>query len=205
MRCAVPSGMTRTHSRIRYGFALSTSLLLMAGSGCKSKDRSEADTPTAMTPAAPQPNPTPADPGAQPADPANADPQIAIITVTAIDIDTKLAVMCGIPESDVFFKYDSAQVLPEAKARLDRIAACAVDGAAKGKDLLVVGRAGPVGSDQFNKELGMNRAEAVSKYLSEQGVAKSRVAIESKGEAAANEAVPASWPYERRVTLRLQG
>lgn len=191
--------MSKSRSCMLYGFAFS----LVVASACKSKDpKTEAPRTEALTAT----DPARAEPGApRPQDPAAGDPLFAIITVTAIDIDTRLAVMCGIPESDVFFKYDSAKVLPEAKDRLDRIAACAIDGAAKGKDLLVIGRAGPVGSDEYNKELGMSRAEAVSKYLREKGVSKSRVTTESKGETAANAAAPASWPYERRVTLRLEG
>lgn len=136
--------------------------------------------------------------------PVHSDPDFSIVTVTFIDIDTKLAVMCGLEESKVFFKYDSARVLPEAKERLDRIAACAKDGAAKGKQLLIVGRADPVGSDEYNKELGMSRADAVRDYLSRQGVAAPRVETVSKGEAAADPSAPGEWPYDRRVTVRLQ-
>jgi len=111
--------------------------------------------------------------------------------------------MCGIPESKVFFKYDSAKLLPASKERLDQLATCVKTGPAKDRELRVIGRTDPVGSDEYNKQLGMSRADSVAKHLREAGVAQARVETESKGEAAA--AVnPYGWPYDRRVTVRLK-
>jgi osmotically-inducible protein OsmY len=125
-------------------------------------------------------------------------------TIIAVDVETRLAFMCGLPKSKVFFKYDSAKLLPGAKERLERIATCAKTGPAKGRALLVVGRTDPRGSDKYNEQLGKRRAESVAKYLRELGVAQTRVEIESKGEASAAKAYPGGWPYDRRVTVRLQ-
>lgn len=111
--------------------------------------------------------------------------------------------MCGLQGSSVFFKFDSAQLTPMAKERLQQIATCATTGAAKGKDLLVVGRTDPSGSDQYNKQLGMTRADAVARYLRDQGVSRARVETESKGETGAIRE-PMAWPLNRRVTIRLQ-
>lgn len=130
-------------------------------------------------------------------------PELTVITVIGVDIDTRLAVMCGLEESKVFFKFDSAKVLPAAKERLQKIADCATNGPAKGKELVVVGRADPVGGDEYNKQLGMDRADSVAQHLKEMGVPKTRVEKLSKGEATAT-ADPFGWPYERRVTVRLQ-
>ena len=132
------------------------------------------------------------------------DPDIATLTVTLIDVDTKLAIMCGMAESSVFFKYDSTQLSADAKDRLDRLAKCATEGAAKGEELAIIGRTDPVGSDAYNKQLGMSRADAVAQYLRGQGVAAARVEAISKGEDAANPAVPAGWGFDRRVTVRLR-
>lgn len=140
---------------------------------------------------------------AQAGDAGAADPDLAILTVIAVDIDTKLAALCGIPESRVFFKFDSAKLVPEAKERLQEIATCATKGPAKGKDLRIVGRADPVGPDAYNKQLGVSRAESVAKYLQKQGVKQARTETASKGESQAA-AVPSQWPLERRVTIRLQ-
>lgn len=176
-------------------------------SACKSEERRvEPATPSSATPsAATPPEATPTTPGATPSKPAAAgtDPDLGIITVTVVDIDTKLAVMCGVPESKVYFKYDSAKLVPEAKERLDEIATCAKTGAVKDQELIVVGRTDPAGPDSYNQQLGMSRAEAVARYLREQGVSKARVETASKGEAAAS-ADPWLWPWDRRVTIRLQ-
>jgi osmotically-inducible protein OsmY len=131
-------------------------------------------------------------------------PGLSKPTIIAVNVDTELAFMCGLPKSKVFFKYDSAKLLPGAKERLERIATCAKTGPAKGRALLVVGRTDPRGSDKYNEQLGKRRAESVAKYLRELGVAQTRVEIESRGEASAARAYPGGWPYDRRVTVRLQ-
>jgi outer membrane protein OmpA-like peptidoglycan-associated protein len=53
--------------------------------------------------------------------------------------------------------------------------------------------------------LGLDRAEAVAKYLREQGVPAARTETISKGEADGDPADPRGWPYDRRVTVRLDG
>jgi outer membrane protein OmpA-like peptidoglycan-associated protein len=156
--------------------------------------------PAAST--APTTPPAPAEPGA-PGAPGAEDRDLAILTVTVVDVDTKLAAMCGLPESKVYFKYDSANLSAEAKERLDQIATCAKTGAAKGRELRLVGRTDPLGPDAYNQQLGKSRAAAVSEYLRDQGVRAPRVEIESKGEQGAS-ANPLRWPDARRVTIRLQ-
>ena len=163
--------------------------------GCKAKDDSE---PVSRVPVT-----APAVPAPAPAEKPGSDSDLAVITVTAVDIDTKLAALCGISTSKVYFKYDSATVRPEAEEVLGKIASCARDGAAKGKELRVVGRADPRGSEQYNEELGLERAKAVAESLQAFGVAEPRIETVSKGEAAAEAADPSGWPDERRVTVRL--
>lgn len=204
------TSMVRSLSTLVFTGALALSVC----AGCK-KDDEPAEYPTAdpeaarpseeeaASPAAQAPPGTPATTaGGASAGPA-ADPDLLVITVMAIDIDTKLAEMCGLPGSSVFFKYDSANLGPDAKERLQQIATCATTGPAKGKDLVLVGRADPVGSDEYNKRLGTSRAESVARYLRSLGVPKARVEIDSRGEAAAMKE-PHGWPLERRVTVRLQ-
>ena len=126
----------------------------------------------------------------------------ATLTITRVDIDTRLAGMCGIPASQVFFDFDATKLDAAAKERLDNVARCATDGPAQGKQLRVVGRADPRGEEAYNKQLGMGRADAVAKYLADQGVKQARTETISKGEAAAAED-PAKWPLDRRVTIML--
>lgn len=200
-------------------------VLVLAGLvGCNARQEGEepAEYPTAEStppppPALQAPSPAQGSPGttgATAAPPGTAtapgtgtatapDPDLLLLTVIAVDIDTKLAQVCRLPGSSVFFKYNSAKLLPEAKERLQQIATCVTTGPARGKDLVIVGRADPVGSDEYNKKLGMSRADSVAKYLRDLGVPKARVETESRGEATAMRE-PFGWPLERRVTVRLQ-
>lgn len=130
------------------------------------------------------------------------DPDLGILTITVVDIDTKLAAMCGIQDSHIFFKVDSAKVTDDSKQRLEQLASCVKDGAAKGKELAIIGHTDPQGSDAYNKQLGKSRAENVAEQLKQHGVAKARVETTSKGEARASED-PWHWPLDRRVTIRL--
>jgi outer membrane protein OmpA-like peptidoglycan-associated protein len=204
---------------------LSTALVLAAPLGCKNPQRDEpaeapetehdshmdvqpeppAATAPPVTPpatAAPAPSPT-AEPAPAPtAAPTPTDPDLLVVTITGVDIDTRLAEICALPGSSVFFKYDSARLSPEAKERLQAIATCVLKGAAKGRDLVVVGRTDPVGPDDYNKQLGMSRAENVVKYLRDLGVKKSRVETLSAGESGAIKD-PYGWPISRRVTIRI--
>ncbi len=48
--------------------------------------------------------------------------------------------------------------------------------------LLVTGHSDLVGTPEYNKALGMERAQAVQKFLEEKGFPASRIIVESKGE-----------------------
>lgn len=140
---------------------------------------------------------------AQPADDQAAQKMDPELTVIGIDVDTKLAQLCKIPGTNVFFKLDSARLAPESRERLQQIATCVTSGAAKGKDLTVVGHSDPRGPDDYNKHLGMSRAESVARYLESMGVKKARVELESRGEEGSPRE-PMTWSLQRRVTVRLQ-
>ncbi len=127
---------------------------------------------------------------------------VQVITATGVDVDTRLAALCSIPTSKVFFTFDSAQVTPDAAQVLDELATCAMSGPAKGQELRVIGRTDPRGTDTYNDGLGTSRAEAVATYLRSKGIRSARVDVLSKGEEDASPVV-ADWPLDRRVTVRL--
>jgi peptidoglycan-associated lipoprotein len=138
------------------------------------------------------------EPGApEPARPAEATGAAVVI------VDTKLAALCALPHSHVFFEYDAAKLQPEAKQHLDRITACVSDGAAKGRQLRVIGHTDPRGDEAYNQQLGMRRAESVGAYLQKQGVTNARIETASRGQERADPDEPAGWPSDRRVTIRL--
>jgi outer membrane protein OmpA-like peptidoglycan-associated protein len=111
--------------------------------------------------------------------------------------------MCNLPGTNVFFEFDSTKLQADAKDRLQQIATCVTAGRAKGKNLTVVGFTDPQGPSDYNKQLGISRAETVERYLRALGVQSSRVELVSKGETGAARE-PMAWPIERRVTIHLQ-
>jgi peptidoglycan-associated lipoprotein len=147
----------------------------------------------------------PADPSAQtvPVGAPAPRPDPALMSVTAVGVDRRLAEMCGLRLTEIFFEADSANLQPEAREELERLASCLTLGPAKDRSLVVVGRASPPGSEEYNQALGVSRAESVATYLRALGVNRSRVEIESRGERDAT-ARPEAWPLERRVSVHLQ-
>jgi outer membrane protein OmpA-like peptidoglycan-associated protein len=89
-----------------------------------------------------------------------------------------------------------------AQEQLGRIAHCVTTGPAAGAGLELVGRADPRGTDDYNYDLGMDRADSVAGFLRSHGLPDDRLLLVSRGE---QQASPESWKWvtDRRVTLRL--
>jgi outer membrane protein OmpA-like peptidoglycan-associated protein len=159
-----------------------------------------AQQPNAQEPNAQQPNAQ--EPNAQQSNAQQQDQDLATTTITVIDIDPKLATMCAISPANTSFKFDSASPSATAKQHLDMIAECVTAGAAKGKEVRVVGHRDTTGTDRHNAQMGKSRAEAVSEYLRTKGVQSQRVETE-KGEFPQPTTMP-GWTAARRVTIRLE-
>jgi outer membrane protein OmpA-like peptidoglycan-associated protein len=122
--------------------------------------------------------------------------------ITAVVIDVGLAELCGIDAAQTHFDYDSAELDPNAQTTVTALADCFVEGPLAERNLVVTGHADPRGPDDYNRELGMSRAEAVAEVLRSEGIAVTRIDVESHGEAEAH-ADPAEWPDDRRVDIDL--
>jgi outer membrane protein OmpA-like peptidoglycan-associated protein len=120
--------------------------------------------------------------------------------ITAVVIDVGLAELCGIDKADAHFEYDSAELDAESKATISALTDCFVDGPLAGRDVVLVGHADPRGPDDYNRELGMSRAEAVAQQMIREGLASGRIGVESHGEEHAH-ADPGEWPDNRRVDV----
>jgi outer membrane protein OmpA-like peptidoglycan-associated protein len=121
---------------------------------------------------------------------------------TIVDLDPSLVQNCGISNTKTYFKYDSAELSDDGKEVVDDIAECVTDGPLKGAELVVVGSTDPSGTDKYNMELGMSRAQAVEKALSKNGVSKTKVTTVSLGEVKAS-ASPETWPKDRQVRVEV--
>ena len=84
--------------------------------------------------------------------------------------------------NNVLFDFDKSVLKPEGKAEVDKLAA---ELKKYPKDTVeVIGHTCDIGADAYNMALGQRRADAVKKYLVEQGIDAARVKSSSKGETA---------------------
>ncbi len=103
----------------------------------------------------------------------------------------------------VYFDFDSAQVNPGERSKLEVVAAYLRDNAGVG--LVVEGHCDERGSNEYNLALGERRALAVRAYLVGLGVDGSRVQTKSLGEEqpVALGHDEASWSQNRRASFGL--
>jgi outer membrane protein OmpA-like peptidoglycan-associated protein len=82
--------------------------------------------------------------------------------------------------SGLLYDFDSDDVKPGAQSNL-RSLAQSLD-KYPGSELLILGHTDSVGTEEYNKELSVRRADAAAEYLVSQGVERSRVATGGLGE-----------------------
>lgn len=122
------------------------------------------------------------------------------VSRTGVVIDRDLAKSCDLQDPETFFAFDSAALSPRTEQLLGKLADCVSKGKLAGRELELVGHADPQGSDAYNKELGMSRAESVAGFLREHGVDAAKIEVNSVGESGASEEI-ADWPLDRRVDI----
>lgn len=104
------------------------------------------------------------------------------------------------------FPFDSAHARAQDQVQLRALASCLNHPSMADRTLLLVGRADPRGSQEYNQDLGEQRAERIKQLLVQDGVAAERIRLESKGEAGAQGTQPdVSFGYDRRVDIVVQG
>jgi peptidoglycan-associated lipoprotein len=102
------------------------------------------------------------------------------------------------------FGYNSAEVKDEWRDALASIADCMKNGGLKGKGVLLTGHTDPRGDDDYNRQLGGRRAEAVKGALTSFGVETGRVDVTSRGEVDAKGTDESTWAQDRRVDIGLK-
>lgn len=110
---------------------------------------------------------------------------------------------CAVPaESHASFEFAADTVENADEPELTDIAACLTKGALGTATVQLVGHTDPRGSQAFNQQLGMSRAEHVAKFLEAHGVAADRIAVSSKGKEDAG-MTEKDWPGDRRVDVSI--
>jgi len=127
----------------------------------------------------------------------------SVLARTGVRLAPDLAAACNVGESEAFFAFDSTVVTSHAHDVLAEVAECITEGPLHGKELELVGYTDPRGTDEYNKELGLMRAESVAKCLRDHGVAPTQLEINSMGEAVASSDT-SEWPSDRRVDVRVK-
>jgi peptidoglycan-associated lipoprotein len=124
----------------------------------------------------------------------------------AVNVSKEIMDACNItvPDRAPKFDFDSSDLSSAEKEVLDQVAKCMTTGPLAGKKVKLVGRADPRGEQEYNMELGENRASSVKKYLAGLGVAAPRMALTSRGALDASGTEESGWKKDRRVDITLQ-
>jgi outer membrane protein OmpA-like peptidoglycan-associated protein len=120
----------------------------------------------------------------------------------AVFIDPTLQAACNLQQPEVTFAFDSAQLQDDADQTLQRLARCLDEYPLADAYLSITGHADPRGTEEYNRELGLDRADAVADALERLGIAENRVDTYSVGEAMASDD-PDAWSGDRRVVIAL--
>ena len=119
--------------------------------------------------------------------------------------------------ADALFRFNqsgAADMLPEGKATLDRLAENLVSRQAHIDSITLTGHTDRLGSEQYNYNLGLRRAQTVKDYLQGKGV-QAPISVASAGESQpvttactgtrATAALKACLQPDRRVTVDISG
>ncbi len=168
---------------------------------------------TSCGPPAPTTPPLRPTPQAQPQPTQRAQAASHPIESRTVTISAPIASLCHIQfdkyeskpvaESSPLFAFDDAELFPDDRALLDKVATCMKTGPLEGRSVMLVGRADPRGETEYNMLLGARRAHSVANFLKVLGVAAPRVQETSRGELDATGTNEATWTYDRRVDILL--
>lgn len=103
----------------------------------------------------------------------------------------------------VDFGHDSADLTPDARARLAEFADALKANRLKQRSFVLEGHTDAYGQPDYNMSLSERRAKAVAEYLTRQGVESERVKAVGKGVTAPRTDDPYD-PANRRVEMRVE-
>jgi peptidoglycan-associated lipoprotein len=123
-----------------------------------------------------------------------------------VSVSQSIRDLCKIDDSDRApkFDFDSSQLSSADRDILQQVAKCMTDGALKGKNIELIGRADPRGEQEYNMTLGSSRATAAHRYLDGLGVDDKRMRETSRGALDATGHDEEGWAKDRRVDIRAQ-
>ena len=115
-------------------------------------------------------------------------------------VEPQPPIVCGhVILNNLLFHPNSAELRPEGIAEIKKVIAEMQK--YNGDTVTCVGHTDDTGSDAYNQQLGLRRAQAVVDYMKASGITPERVKAESKGEA--EPAVPNNTPANRALNRRV--
>jgi outer membrane protein OmpA-like peptidoglycan-associated protein len=109
-------------------------------------------------------------------------------------------IVCGhVILNNLLFQPDSTELRPEGIAEIQKVIAEMQK--FSGDTVTCVGHTDDTGTEAYNHQLGLRRAQAVTDYMKASGITPERVHAESKGET--NPAVPNDSPANRALNRRV--
>lgn len=143
----------------------------------------------------------------KPAEDPNANVEVdtsagAGVTQSTVDVENDFSAVAGLA-TVFYFEFDSAVLLPEARAALIGHAEYLRNAS---KSVRLEGHADERGTREYNMALGERRANAVRDFLVLQGVSSSKIETVSYGEErpAVSGSGDSAWSKNRRVELSYQ-
>ena len=138
-----------------------------------------------------------------------AGPQSPAVFTAGLSVSDVIARACGISPNasgrsvTPSFEFDSAALADADRQMLAELAKCMSEGALRGKNVTLIGRADARGEAEYNMTLGESRADAVQRYLIDLGVGRGRSQATSRGEMDATGTNEEGWAKDRRVDIEL--
>ena len=112
--------------------------------------------------------------------PVKQDLQLAPVEMAPIEV-TPIAENATIPLNNIFFNFDNSSLRSESFPELNRITGLLAERPTM--QVEIAGHTDNIGTDNYNMKLAERRANSVTKYLVEKGVAKERINTTFFGEA----------------------
>lgn len=140
------------------------------------------------------------------APPANGEASGDRNEATDVNISEELRRECQLPDAPAEapkFNFDEAALTPPGRDTLQDVARCLAEGPMQGRAVTIIGRTDPRGTQEYNQELAMDRAQAARDYLVARGVPEGQIQLVSRGEGEAQGTNEQGWALDRRVDIEV--
>ncbi len=126
----------------------------------------------------------------------------APVVTESLSVSDDIVAICKISRTPTpKFDTNASDLRDGDKSILMAIAKCMTEGALKGRNVTLTGRADERGESEHNMALGERRSSAASRYLGSLGVKSSRLQASSRGELDASGTEEGGWQNDRRVDI----